>query len=325
MEQNQQQNIGRRHFLKNTLAGSAALSFASFPAFSLDDNQMPYSVLGKTGIKISRVGLGGWQLGTPEIRQDTVNTIVNKAIDNGITLIDTAPNYGDSEERLGIAIEGRRKNLVLATKTEEQTYDGTWKLLEQSLERMKTDYIDIIYIHSLGNQERFTDIPLLVSKKGGLQALLDAKEQGILKAVGVSGHNYPSLFHKALDTNQIDVMMNAVNFVSQHIYNFEDKIWSRASQQNLGLVAMKVLGGSNEDGIRIPKEHFKAAIRYALFATPAHGAVIGMDKPEQVDELVAVAKDLHQMDEKEQFDYYKLGLTLSEEPRWKFPYGPPAT
>lgn len=320
-----QNSLNRRSFIKNTIAGSAALSLASMPSFSFAENQMPFSKLGKTGLQVSRVGVGGWQIGTADIQQDKVNEIVNTALENGINYFDTAPNYGDSEERLGIAIEGKRKDLVIATKTEEQTYDGTWQLLEQSLKRLRTDYIDIIFLHSLGNQQRFTDIPLLLSDKGGLKALVEAKEQKILKAVGVSGHSYPTLFHKVLDTGQVDVLMNAVNFVSQHIYNFEDKIWTRAHQDGLGLVAMKVLGGANDQGIRIPKEHYRAAIQYALFGTPAQTAVVGMESPEQVEELVNTAKEIHEMTEEEQYKYYKIGLALSEEPRWVTPYGGPLT
>jgi len=318
-------SLNRRSFIKQTLAGSAALSFASVPSFSLAENQMPFSQLGKTGLQLSRVGVGGWQIGTADIQQDKVNEIVATALDHGINFFDTAPNYGKSEERLGIAIDGKRKDLVIATKTEEQTYDGTWQLLEQSLKRLGTDYIDIIYLHSLGNQKRFTDIPLLLSDNGGLKALVEAKEQKILKTVGVSGHSFPTLFHQVLDTGHIDVLMNAVNFVSQHIYNFEDKIWARAHQDGLGLVAMKVLGGANDQGIRIPKEHYRAAIQYALFGTPAQTAVVGMESAEQVVELVNTVRAIHEMTEEEQYKYYKIGLSLSEEPRWKTPYGGPIT
>lgn len=318
----------RRQFIKKGLAGSALLGLnnplkAAINQFQVE--KMPYNDLGNTGLTVSRAGVGGWQIGTSDLDQDIVNDIVEVALDEGINYFDTAPNYGNSEERLGIALKGNREKVVIATKTEEQSREGTWKLIEQSLERLHTDYLDIVFLHSLGNQQRFTDIPLLISEQGGWQALKEAKEQGVVKYIGVSGHNYPSLFHKLLDTGKVDVLMNAVNFVSQHVYNFEDKIWARAHQEQIGLVAMKVLGGANDQGIRIPAEHYPLALQYALFEAAAHTAVVGMETPEQVKMLSETVKGIKEMNENEVKAAYRLGLDLSEADLWKAPYGPPTT
>jgi aryl-alcohol dehydrogenase-like predicted oxidoreductase len=323
------ENLDRRDFIRKSVAGSMMLGISSgLPGWSnLKDQSvdMQYTILGKTGLKVSRVGLGGWQIGIEDISQDKVNKIVETALESGINYFDTAPNYGQSEDRLGVALKGNREKTVIATKTEEATYDGAWSLLEKSLKRLQTDFLDVVFLHSLGNQERFSDIDLLISKKGALNTLVEARKQGIVKHIGVSGHSFPSLFHRLLDTGEVDVLMNAVNFVSRHVYNFEDKVWARANQMNLGLVAMKVLGGANDQGIRIPKEHYRTCLQYALYGTPAHNAIIGIESPEQVTEMVNTAKELKEMQEEEFRQAYKLGLEMSSKEIWKAPYGGPVT
>jgi len=321
-------NLNRRNFLKRSIAGGALMGFAGIEAWGkslTSRNGMPYTTLGKTGLSVSRAGLGGWQIGIENTTQEKVNEIVQLALESGINYFDTAPNYGVSEERLGIALKGKRDQAVIATKTEEITYEGTWKLIRQSLERLQTDHLDIVFLHSLGNQERFDDIDLLLSKKGGLAALVEAKKQSVIRFVGVSGHSYPTLFHRLMDTGEIDVLMNAVNFVSRHIYNFEDKVWARAHQDDLGLVAMKVLGGTNDAGIRIPKQYYREALQYALFATPAHNMVIGIEKLEEVHEMVKTVKELQAINEEEYKNLYKLGLELRDRDNWNLPYGGPVT
>ena len=137
-----------------------------------------------------------------------------------------------------------RDKVFLVTKTEEPTYEGTWKLLRQSLKRMRTDRVDLVHLHNFGDEKLWGDRKLVFGDDGAMAALREAKCQGVVRFIGASGHLHPSRFHEALDSGEIDVLMNAVNFVVRHTYDFEHKVWSRARHMNLGLVAMKACSGS---------------------------------------------------------------------------------
>ena len=95
-------------------------------------------------------------------------------------------------------------------------------------------------------------------------ALRKAREQGKVRFIGATGHVHPSCFHYAIDSGEIDVFMHAVNYVNQHTYDFEHKVWARALEMNIGLVSMKVLGGAKGNDFRLPKEDYENAIRYTL-------------------------------------------------------------
>ena len=174
----------------------------------------------------------------------------------GVNYLDTAPTYGNAEtgfaeEKMGPAIAEIRDKVFLVTKTEEPTYEGTWKLLRQSLKRMRTDRIDLVHLHNFGDEKLWGDQKLVFGDHGAMAALREAKRQGVVRFIGASGHLHPTRFHQALDSGEIDVLMNAVNFVVQHTYDFEHKVWSRARHMNVGLVAMKVLGGAARRAGRI--------------------------------------------------------------------------
>ena len=167
---------------------------------------------------------------------------------------------------MGPAIAEIRDKVFLVTKTEEPTYEGTWKLLRQSLKRMRTDRLDLVHLHNFGDEKLWGDPKLVFGDNGAVAALREAKRQGVVRFIGASGHLHPTRFHEALDSGEIDVLMNAVNFVVRHTYDFEHKVWSRARHMNLGLVAMKVLGGAarEQGGFKLDEKHYEQAIRYAL-------------------------------------------------------------
>lgn len=322
----------RRNFIKSAALGSVSLSVSSSliraNPFSFDQEVkgFPYRTLGKTGEKVSVLGIGGWQTGTDTVPREMAVRMVQRAWEIGINYLDTAPNYGNSEEKFGIALESKRKDFIIATKTEEATYDGTWKLLEQSLNRLKTDYIDIVNFHSIGNLKRFPDINVITGKQGGLNALLKAKEQGIIKYIGATGHNAPSRFHKLLDTGNIDVLMNAVNYVVQHSYDFENRLWCRAHEKNIGLIGMKILGGGDPKpkGYRLPHDSYDSAIRYALSLPGLATMVIGMENVDELEKAAGSIKSATVLSEEEQMELYVKGLEiLKANDTWKAPYGGP--
>jgi hypothetical protein len=200
--------------------------------------------------------------------------------------------------------------------------------LRQSLKDLQTDRLDLVHLHSLGNVDRWPDLKAAFSDKGAMGALREAKQRGVIRFIGASGHNYPSRFHAALDTGDIDVLMNAVNFAVRHSYDFEHKLWTRAHQENIGLVAIKVLGGAKAEskGFRLPEDLYEQALRYALSVPGVCTAVIGFEDPVQIEDAVDVVSRFMPLSEQETFSLYRRGLELlAETPYWKAPWGEPVT
>lgn len=292
--------------------------------------EMPYRVLGRTGEKVSLLGIGGASIRRNYVTRKDVDELFERAVDKKVNYVDTAPNYGDSEEKMGEPMKKYRDRFFLVTKTEEPSYEGTWRLLRQSLKRMKTDHIDLVHMHNLGREDRFPDIDKVLGEKGALGALREAKEKGVIRYIGASGHVYPARFHKALDTGEIDVLMNAVNFIARHVYDFESKVWARAREENIGLVAMKVLGGEywtapNIRGYRIPEEHYTDTMRYTISLPDVASAVIGFDGPDQFEKAWETITSVQPLTPGEFYELSLKGLKLTREEEWKTPYGTPTT
>jgi uncharacterized protein len=215
--------------------------------------------------------------------------------------------------------------VFLVTKTEEPTYDGTWKLLRQSLKRMRTDRLDLVHLHNFGDEKLWGDRKLVFGDKGAMAALREAKKQGVVRFIGATGHLHPTRFHEALDSGEIDVLMNAVNFVVRHTYDFEHKVWSRARHMNVGLVAMKVLGGAAKEqgGFKVDEKYYEQAIRYALSVPGIAVAVIGLENIKELEKAAAVVAGAQPLSPDEDLALAKLGLDLAATPEWKTIYGAP--
>ena len=142
-----------------------------------------------------------------ETVDDDVAEVLHRGLELGVDYLDVAPNYGNaetgfSEEKMGKTIKEIRDRVFLVTKTEEPTYEGTWKLLRQSMKRMQTDHFDLVHLHNFGHEPRFPDLELTLSDKGALGALREAKQQGVVRFIGASGHLHPSRFHDVMDTGE---------------------------------------------------------------------------------------------------------------------------
>lgn len=275
---------------------------------------------------VSKLGIGTAPLGRPNTDIPKVNDIIAKAIDEGINYMDTAPNYtkGEAERRLGHALKGKRDKAFIVTKTEADTYEGTMELLENSLRHIQTDHVDLVHLHNLGHLDRWSDLDFAFSEKGAMGALRKAKEQGKVRFIGASGHLHPSRFHYAIDSGEIDVMMHAVNYVNQHTYDFENKIWGRALEKNIGLVSMKVLGGNLNNEFRLPKEDYEMAIRYTLSLKGLSTAVVGVNTMEHLDQLLETFRRVDALDEEEFITLAQRGLDLlKQDPSLREAHGLP--
>lgn len=322
-------NLSRRDFVKTAAGVSGAALFAGGAATGAELS-VPKTVLGRTGVEVSRLGIGCAYFQREHVTPEHTRAVLLRGLELGVNYLDTAPNYatGDhiAEVKMGPAIKEIRDKVFLVTKTEEPTYEGTWKLMRQSMERMQTDRLDLVHLHNFGETSRFGDLDLVFSERGAMGALREAKKLGVIRFIGATGHLHPSRFHAALDTGEIDVLMNAVNYVTQHTYNFEGKVWDRARKENIGLVAMKVLGGvGNGNGYKIPTDQYERAIRYAMGLPGCHCCVIGIETVEHLEQAARVIAANQPLSAGERAELDAAGSQLAKTDAWATVYGGPLT
>ncbi len=327
--------VSRRDFVKSGSAAVGGMALALNPASraageTAQPAKVPQAVLGRTGAKVSRLGIGCAYFQRKHVTAKDVSATLHRALELGVNYLDAAPNYGNfetgfAEEKMGPGIREIRDKVFLVSKTEDHTYEGTWKLLRQSLKRMQTDRIDLVHLHNFGDAQRWGDQKLVFGDHGAMGALREAKKQGVVRFVGASGHVHPTRFHEALDSGEIDVLMNAVNFVVRHTYDFEHKVWSRAATLNLGLVAMKVLGGAvnQQAGFKVNEQHYEQAIRYALSVPGIAVAVVGLENISELEKAASVVSRAQPLSPEESLELARVGLELAGTPEWKAPYGTP--
>lgn len=203
---------------------------------------MEYRELGKTGLKVSEVGLGG----IPIIRVDTTEavSILRRAYDKGINFFDTANAYNDSEDKIGIAFEGMRDKVVIATKTQKRDAKGALEHIETSLSKLRTDYIDLYQLHQVAHENEWQTI---AGPGGALEALTKAKEQGKIRHIGVTSHSLPMAI-KLIKTGLFSTIQFPFNFIEK---DAKDELHVVARQLNIGIIAMKPFAGGMIDNARI--------------------------------------------------------------------------
>jgi uncharacterized protein len=227
---------------------------------------------GKTNLKISRVGFGGIPI--QRISQEDTNKVIDELRKNNINFIDTARGYTVSEEYIGNAIQDDKNNWIIATKSMARTYDAMKADIETSLNNLKRDYIDLYQIHNLKLEEWDKIF------EEGYKALVEAKESGKIKHIGITSHSLDVL-EKAIESDKFETIQYPYNIVE----NQADELFKKAHEKNIGIIVMKPLaGGAIKNG--------KLAIKYILSKDYINVAIPGMDSVEQVLENTSVLKDL---------------------------------
>lgn len=234
---------------------------------------MEYVTLGKTGLKISRLGFGGIPI--QRIDAEGTKALVLQMKEAGINYIDSARGYTVSEEYLGYALEGIRDSFVLATKSMARTKEAMAADIEKSLGNFRTDYIDLYQVHN----PNMANLEQVVSEGGALEALMEAKEAGKIGHIGLTAHSV-EVFEKALEYDWVETIMFPYNIVEQQGAELIDK----CLEKNVGFVDMKPLaGGAIEDSA--------LALRY-ICANPAVTVVIpGMATAEEIEQNIAACEN----------------------------------
>ncbi len=321
--------LSRREFLQRTaLAGAGlAVAGAGLRAEQGGGSELPARVLGRTGAKVTILGLGTAPLGEARVEVALAAKIFAEVIDRGVNYVDTARGYGIAEEALGQVLPARRDKVFLVTKCWTDSGAQAQKSFEESLRTLKTDHVDLVHIHHIGGK----DIDKVLAKDGILAYLLQQKEAGKTRFIGISGHARPPRFLKMLETGQIDVLMAVMNYADRNIYDFESKVLPECRKRNVGVVAMKVYAGIKGGfpnhpkgwvGCNTPPELLPKALAYALDLEGVSVANVGPFTMEQAVQNVELARRYKPLTEQEREELLAYGRQLA--PTLGPRYGPVA-
>jgi aryl-alcohol dehydrogenase-like predicted oxidoreductase len=295
--------ISRKAFVKGLVATAAGAGLAACGAgkvFAQDNNgntgagTLPTRVLGKTGVPVTILGLGGLFTTSMSSRRDEAVQIVNRAIDLGINYIDTSAIYGGggSETNIGYVMKERRNEVFLATKSQDYTYDGAMRLLEQSLRRLQTDHLDLYQHHYLNSGT----LQQLRGRNSARQAFEKLRNDGVVRFLGVTAHS-SRVLADALEDYPYDcalITLNAAREVMDDPGSL-DRFFRVVREKQVGVIAMKVVarGDLISRGFNI-----RQLLPYAL-SYPVSTAIIGISNIRVLEDDVRAAKEFRPMSEQE--------------------------
>lgn len=296
----------RREFLQKLIAAAAMAGFypyletnAGTSGLKKQKSKLPLRPLGKTGQMVGIYSLGGQaSIETPG-KEDISVAIINRAIDLGINYIDTAAAYGratatitkenamgTSERNMGQVMKYRRKEVFLASKTHDRTYDGSMRLLEKSLKNLQTDHLDLWQIHNVRASE-LENLDKLFAADGVVKAMEKARDQKIVRFIGFTGHENPDVLKAMAERYQFDNVLVALNAADKHYDPFIEKFLPSAVEKKMGIVGMKIPARDRifaHGGIITIRE----AMEYVM-TLPVSTIIIGIDDIPQLEENINIA------------------------------------
>ena len=287
--------ITRREFFETTTLTAAGLAAASAGLGAAAP--LPMRPFGRTGLEVTCLAFGCGSRFLMYEQEDTALQVLNGAIDQGIRYLDTAVAYGDgeSERRVGQVMRTRRNEVALATKipTSARTRDAAVRQVEASLKRLQTDHVDVLHLHSLGDEK---DLAAIEAPDGALKALYELRSQKVTRAVGMTSHTDGAVMAKAIERNDLDCVQMAMN--AARALQFEELALPAAKKKNLGVILMKVTSQEKLVGSGPGRTDMSSLLRYAL-SLPVSAVVIGMPKREFISENIATARGFAPMNEQE--------------------------
>src|SRR6516165_8553585 len=270
----------RREFLHASLAAGAALGLAA-GAEAADEaasKGLPTRPLGKTGVRVSIICLGGWHIGSVKDENEAIK-IMHTALDEGLTFFDNAWDYhdGGSEEIMGkaLAMDGKRKKVFLMTKNCARDGKGTRQHLEDSLRRLQTDHLDLWQFHEIN----YDNDPDWIKEQGALEEAIKAQKAGKVRFLGFTGHKSPHIHLKMLDVHKWDTVQMPINVCDYHYRSFARQVVPKANKKGVGVIGMKSLGGGSGGMGRLVTAGLctvEEARTYAL-SQPIASLVVGID------------------------------------------------
>lgn len=253
---------------------------------------MEYRTLGNTGLEISRLGFGGIPI--QRIDAEGTKALIHKLVDSGVNYIDTARAYTVSEEYLGYALEGVREKFILATKSMARTKEAMAKDVETSLQKLRTDYIDLYQIHNPSAK----DLEQVLAPGGALEALQEAKAQGKIGHIGITLHSV-DLFRRAVEFNWVETIMFPYNIVETQ----GQELIAKCAQKGIGFICMKPLAGGAIDDAQ-------TALRFVVSDPNVTVVIPGMATPEELEQNLKAADNTAPLTEDEQEKIRKIRADL---------------
>jgi aryl-alcohol dehydrogenase-like predicted oxidoreductase len=252
---------------------------------------LPRRTLGRTGRAATLFGLGGEGVLRTDGREREAVRVIQRALDQGVNYFDTAPAYASSRDYYGAALGERRREIVLASKTHDRTRDGSLRLLDDSLKRLRTDYLDLWQLHDLRTR---ADLDRIFARAGALEALVQARQEGRVRFLGITGHHDPAILLEAMRRFDFDTLLVALNPADVHRLSFIETVLPEAARRGLGVIAMKVCcqrvllekGGLSMD----------ECLGYALSLPGVSTAIVGCWTPEEVDDNARIVRQFAPFD-----------------------------
>jgi len=292
--------MDRRDFLKKTAAVTVAASLDAQLSYSAD-SAVPMRRLGRSGEKVSMIGLGGHHIGRPVLSDEESIRLIRTALDSGINFLDNCWDYNDgtSEVRMGRALrDGYRQKAFLMTKIDGQTKKAATEQLNESLRRLQTDHIDLLQFHEV---IRETDPARIFGPGGGMEAALEAKTQGKIRYVGFTGHKSPDIHYKMLETSfahnfTFDAVQMPLNVMDAHFDSFEKKVLPVLVNHNIGVLGMKPMG----DGFILRSKTATATecLHYAM-NLPTSVVITGCESTQILQQALDAARSFKSMSKDE--------------------------
>jgi uncharacterized protein len=311
------QNLDRRDFLRlGTAAGAGLLTGAiatragaalpPLPRNPRTPAAMPTRNLGRTGYRVGLFSLGGQAAVEQPDNEAVAVPIVERALDLGVNYVDTAAAYGGpqrwSQRYIGKVMKRRRKEAFLTSKTNDRTRDGSLRLLEESLRLLNTDHLDLWQIHNLSRLEQVDQV---FAPGGAMEALQQAREQKMVRFLGVTGHADPEVLMEAIRRFEFDTLLLALNAADPHHLSFAEKLLPLAVEKQLGIIGMKIPARGRildswtpppldeQREIERPARPGTLQLREALYyvlSLPVSTVILGCDSVAQVEQDVALAR-----------------------------------
>jgi aryl-alcohol dehydrogenase-like predicted oxidoreductase len=264
-------------------------------------SDMPKRELGRTGVAVSLIGLGGWHLGFKSMDEELSIRIIRSAIDNGINFMDNCWDYneGASEIRMGKALrDGYRERAFLMTKIDGRTKHDAAKQLDESLKRLQTDHIDLVQHHEI---LRYEDPHRIFDEKGANAALLEARDAGKISFIGFTGHKDPRIHLYMLEVAKeygftFDTVQMPLNVMDAHYRSFEKMVLPELVKQNIGVLAMKTLA----NGMILESNTVSAieCLQYAM-NLPTSVVITGCESMEDLEQALTAARTFQPMSEEQ--------------------------
>src|SRR5437870_5568009 len=198
---------------------------------------LPTRLLGQTGAAVTLFGLGGEGVLRTYDRAAEAVAVIHRALDQGVNYCDTAPAYAGSLDYYGAALGERRREIFLASKTHDRTRDGSLRLLDESLERLRTDHLDLWQLHDLRTPG---DLRAIFGRGGALEALIQARQEGRVRFLGLTGHHDPAILLDAMGRFDFDTVLVALNGADIHRLSFARTVLVEAGRKGMGVIGMKV-------------------------------------------------------------------------------------